>query len=153
MAKGRRTQPAQEDADQAEHDDRADERRPHRQRGIETVGFVPEDGRDDRQQYTVADNSFRRESCYDSAEGTNKRGADEMQRKKRHGCESEEERNGELEAQRATEGDDPAGADQGDADCGPRCAALRVLNHAAHQRPFLLGLVCWYEAQDGDVEA
>jgi hypothetical protein len=41
-----------------------------------------------------------------------RRGADEMQRKKRHGCESQEERNGELRAQRATEGDDPADADR-----------------------------------------
>ena len=60
---------------------------------------------------------------------------------------------GELGAQRAAQGDDPADADQGDADCGPGCAALRILNHAAHQRPFLLGLVGWHKAQEGDVEA
>jgi len=50
MVERRRTQPAQEDADQTEHGDRAEERRPHRQRGIEPVEVAPEDGRDDQQQ-------------------------------------------------------------------------------------------------------
>jgi len=78
IAERRRTQPAQGDADQAEHGDRAEERRPHRQRGIETVEATPEDGRDDGQRHTIANNSFRREGGNGSAEGTNDRSADEM---------------------------------------------------------------------------
>ena len=50
MVELRRTQPAQEDADQAEHDDRAEERGPHRQRSIEVVEVTPENSRDDRQR-------------------------------------------------------------------------------------------------------